>query len=309
MTGDTPRVSVVLCTHNPRADYLERVLAALRAQAVPAGEWELLLIDNASREPLAASCDLSWHPHGRVVREEEVGLTAARLRGIRESAADLLLFVDDDNLLAADYLTRGLDIAEQYPFLGAWGGQVIPEFEVPPAENVRPFLRYLLIREFDEARWSNQVNFHETTPCGAGMWIRRAVANEYVALVASDPRRRELGRKGQLIFAGEDSDMALCSRRLGLGVGIFPQLKLTHLIPQQRLQPEFFLKAAFGAGYSFTLLSYLHGLTSVPQEAGTLRRMVRFARTAGLSRFERQLAAQEKKGELLAWSTIRKWES
>ena len=58
----TLEISVIICTHNPREDYLRRVLKALRAQSLSAEQWELLLIDNASKEPLAAAWDLSCSP-------------------------------------------------------------------------------------------------------------------------------------------------------------------------------------------------------------------------------------------------------
>src|ERR1700740_1615244 len=78
-------VSVILCTHNPRHDYLSRVLASLREQTLPAEQWEFLVVDNHSKQPLAEIWDISWHPHGRHIREDELGLTAARLRGIQEA--------------------------------------------------------------------------------------------------------------------------------------------------------------------------------------------------------------------------------
>jgi glycosyltransferase involved in cell wall biosynthesis len=300
-------ISVIICAYNPRPDYLNRVLDALKLQTFPSGQWELLLIDNASREPLSATFDLSWHPLGRVIREDEVGLTNARLRAIRESTGNLLLFLDDDNLPAPDYLTECLRIAHDYDFLGSWGGQVIPEFEVQPSEKIRPYLRYVLIREFDAIKWSNVLNFHETTPCGAGMCIRRAAAAEYVSLLATDPRRKELDRKGELIFVGGDSDMAVCAKRIGLGMGIFPTLKLTHLIPETRVTESFFLKAAFGGGYSFTLLDYLHGLQTEPPKVGLVRRAVRHIRLLSRPKLERRLAAEQKKGESLAWQRIAQW--
>jgi len=37
-------VSVIICTHNPRPDYLQRVLDALKAQTLPKENWELLLM-------------------------------------------------------------------------------------------------------------------------------------------------------------------------------------------------------------------------------------------------------------------------
>src|SRR5216684_3043522 len=39
-----PSVSVIVCTHNPRSDYLRRVLDALQAQTVPMENWELLIV-------------------------------------------------------------------------------------------------------------------------------------------------------------------------------------------------------------------------------------------------------------------------
>ena len=42
---------------------------------------------------------------------ERLGLTPARLRGIRESRGELLVFVDDDNVLERDYLEVALALA------------------------------------------------------------------------------------------------------------------------------------------------------------------------------------------------------
>ena len=47
------KLSVIICTFNPRVDYLERALAALRAQTVPANRWELIAVDNNSSAPSA----------------------------------------------------------------------------------------------------------------------------------------------------------------------------------------------------------------------------------------------------------------
>src|SRR5205809_7879858 len=98
------RLSVLMCAHNPRMDYLARVLQALKEQDLPCSEWELLLIDNASRVPLAGACDLTWHPHARYLVETEVGRMPARLRAFCEAQCEILVFVDDETVLAPDYL-------------------------------------------------------------------------------------------------------------------------------------------------------------------------------------------------------------
>src|SRR5262245_33061845 len=81
----SPRTSVIICTHNPRVDYLTRTLTALRSQTLPVSEWELLVIDNASKEPVASRFDIGWHPNSRHIHEPTLGLTPARLRGIAEA--------------------------------------------------------------------------------------------------------------------------------------------------------------------------------------------------------------------------------
>src|SRR6266702_777295 len=71
-------LSVIICTHNPRQEYLRRVLDALRNQSLSKDHWELLLVDNASEMCLSGECDLSWHPNGRHRLEGELGLASAR---------------------------------------------------------------------------------------------------------------------------------------------------------------------------------------------------------------------------------------
>jgi len=116
-----PELSIIICTHNPRQDYLSRTLDALRAQTLPMAEWELLVVDNASHSPVAASISLTWHPNARHVKEEVLGLTPARLRGIQEAQGQVLVFVDDDSLLESSYLELAMGIAKSRPDRGLLG--------------------------------------------------------------------------------------------------------------------------------------------------------------------------------------------
>src|SRR5262249_46007012 len=113
-------LSVIICTHNPRKDYLRRVLEALRKQNLCTERWELLLVDNASDVCVSEEWDLSWHPEARHMLEAELGLASARRRGIREATSDLLVFVDDDNVLDPDYLSEAIRVKNEWPMLGVW---------------------------------------------------------------------------------------------------------------------------------------------------------------------------------------------
>jgi glycosyltransferase involved in cell wall biosynthesis len=252
-------ISVIICTHNPRPDYLEKVLNALKAQTLSVERWEILLVDNASTQLLSETIDLSWHTNARHIREDQLGLTPARLRGIKESQAEVLIFVDDDNVLNSDYLEIVLRISKQWTMLGSWGGQTIPKFEEQPPDWTKSYWSYLAIREFDQDKWSN-LYLGQITPCGAGLCVRKVVAEKYLSLVNNDSRRMNLGRKGKVILSSEDIDLAYTSCDIGLGMGLFTSLKLTHLMPANRLKEEYLLKIVEGSTYSQVILDSLRGI-------------------------------------------------
>jgi glycosyltransferase involved in cell wall biosynthesis len=125
----------------------------------------------------STTLDLSWHPHALLFREEKLGLASARLRGMQEARADLMVFVDDDNVLATNYLSEAIRIKRDWPILGVWGsGTIVPEFEVEPAERVREFLGMLVIRNDNRAEWSNVMTRTGAWAWGAGQCVRSDVA-------------------------------------------------------------------------------------------------------------------------------------
>ena len=269
-------LTVIICTRNPRQEYFAECLTALEMQTLPRDEWELVLVDNASTPDKAPRLDLSWHPRARLVREEQVGLTPARLRGIREAMGELLVFVDDDNVLDTDFLETVLRIAEERPFLGSWSGQCRPRFDEPPPEWTRRYWGNLAIREFDKDGWSNLPRLPNTIPCGAGLCVRREVAQHYLIVHQSGKRSFQFGRTGDSLISGEDNDLAACACEIGLGVGIVASLKLTHLIPPERLTEDYLARLTEGIHYSSVLLDDEYGVRTA--QRGALGRAADFLR-------------------------------
>jgi glycosyltransferase involved in cell wall biosynthesis len=254
------QVSVIICTHNPRRDYLERTLAGLRGQSLSTSQWELLLVDNASRELVSGNYDLSWHPQARHVREEETGLTVARIRGIREARGELLIFVDDDNVLSPDYVAQAQRLASQRSELGCFGaGLLEPEFEVEPPSELRSRLQLLALRNVAEEMVGRDPRQAHGIPWGAGLCVRRAVGEEFIRLIQQLRATVVLGRRGNQLFSGEDDLFSWGSVRLGLAFGVFPGLRLRHLISRGRLTREYFRRLvhdhAFSNGVTRRLLT------------------------------------------------------
>jgi len=263
-TASTPRVSVIVCTHNPRRAYLDAALGALRCQVLASELWELLLVDNASAEPISSWLNLAWHPRGRIVREDRLGLTCARLRGITESKGGLLVFVDDDNVLSPDYLHVALELAEKQPTLGLWSGCIDLDFEVQPPEWTRKYWPFLVQRTIERDETTREMWLKEPLPVGAGMCVRREVALSYLKEASSSALRLKLGRCGVNLGSSEDTDMAMLACALGWERGVFRSLRLRHLIPPERLTEDYLLRLTEGILFSSFIVKQLHGIPAVP---------------------------------------------
>lgn len=228
-------------------------------QTLSTSKWELLLIDDASDRDISEQIDMDWHPNSRCIREENVGIVHARLRGISESNAELLVFVDDDNVLNVDYLGSTLEIAKRHSTLGAWSGQVLPEFEVSPDQEIEAFLPLLGIRSLARDSWGNDPRW-EHLPMGAGMCVRRDVAQRYRQQVLGNPLRLSIGHAGGRTSCHEDTDLAVTSFDVGLGVGLFRNLILIHLIPKRRLSESYLLQLAENGAAALVILKTARGL-------------------------------------------------
>lgn len=262
-------LTAIICSHNPRPDYLDQTLAALqRQEPVGEGGWELIVVDNASHTPIQSMVDLSWHPHARVVSEERLGLSFARFRGFREANADLVVYIDDDNVLAPDYLRCAITAMVADPTLGAVGGKSIPRYETRPPAWFGALDLDLACRDLgDVARFASWSGVEESlreypacAPIGAGMVIRRSAQAAYVAMAETDAERSNLGRKGSDLASGEDNDMIMTLLSLGWRVAYLPELRLEHLIPAKRLTRAYLANYARSGNKTWVQVLDIHGI-------------------------------------------------
>jgi glycosyltransferase involved in cell wall biosynthesis len=301
--------SIIICTHNPRPHYLDRVLSALRSQELPCNQWELLLVDNASQPPLASHWDLSWHPNARHIRENELGLAAARRRAMEEATAELLVFIDDDNVLANNYVSQALRIKQDWPSLGTWGsGKIIPEFELQPAAHLKPYLPRLALRDYKQAAWSNVLTCNTATPAGAGMCVRANVAKEYRRLYDSETIHLT-DRKGNTLLGHGDFEIAFAGCSLGYGMGVFPELRMTHLIPKERVSDEHFLRQAEGNEISGGILAY-KWMGKSPPSLFSIKAILSIVKNVGLATgFRRRLYLAHLRGRIAARRAVARYQN
>jgi len=239
-------LSVVIPTHNPDPERLRRTLLGLRAQTLPAADWELILVDNASASfPSAgyfADCAVG---NLAIVPEPELGLTAARRRGLGAARGQIAILVDDDNVLAPDYLAQATALFAAHPQVGAAGGKSLPEFAIAPAEWTHEFFPLLALRDLGDAPLivttlrppgSPRNEYPACAPIGAGMVLRRAA---WEAWLKAPGAHALSDRRGTALTSSGDNEIVFQVLEAGWSVAYFPRLVLTHLIPAGRLEPDY----------------------------------------------------------------------
>jgi glycosyltransferase involved in cell wall biosynthesis len=137
-------LSLIIPTHAARAHSLSRVLAALRAQTLPADCFEVIVsLDGEGAGPAPGG----WPFALRVARGPRGGPGAARNRGAALAHGARLLFLDDDILPAPGCLAAHLDGTPRHdpdPVT-----VVLGRITLPPPRARTPWERYLTAR-YDE---------------------------------------------------------------------------------------------------------------------------------------------------------------
>lgn len=111
----TPRVSVVVATHN-RPRLLERAVASLQRQTF--ADFEIVLVDDGSEEPTQKLIDrlCSCDRRIRAFRTaDSVGPAGARNLGVKKARADLVAVLDDDDVSRPDRVEKQVSLLDSRP--------------------------------------------------------------------------------------------------------------------------------------------------------------------------------------------------
>lgn len=255
------RLSVIICTFNPNRIIFQKCLRCISEASNYFKPHEVIIIDNNSSDPLIeqdyVNNFLKNSSNVKVIRESIQGLISARLRGIRESSGDLIIFVDDDNFIDKNYFLVAADIFIKYPYIGAFSGQVTLEYDKEPEEWTKKYWGMLIHRKLDENLWSNLPFNNDTMPNGAGLCVSRDVAGHYIKFFNDGARPFNLDRSKDSLMSGGDNDLAMCACDIGKGMGLFKDLHLRHYIPPERFTLKYLSKLAYGIYFSYVMLFFM----------------------------------------------------
>lgn len=220
--------SIIVCTYN-RAESLKDTLAALCAlRASPDLRWEVLVVDNNSRDHTRQVVEEAQHiwPRLRYAFEPAQGLSYARNRGIAESTGEVLLFTDDDVLPEPDWLETTLNGLETFQ-ADACGGYIAPIWETPPPVWLTErFYGFLAVRT--DRTDDFMMNEQSQAPFGANMAFRKSVFDR----VGNFDVRR--GRHGNVLAGGEDIELFERVLSAGLRAAFLGRSRVHHKVEAYR---------------------------------------------------------------------------
>jgi len=118
--------SVVICCYN--SEYrLPLVLDSLVHAVRP--DTEVIVVDNNSTDATVKIAQEENRFPISVVASKEQGIAHARMAGVLSANGEIIVFIDDDNLPASEYIENIEYIFSEHPLVFAVGGKSVAVFD------------------------------------------------------------------------------------------------------------------------------------------------------------------------------------
>jgi glycosyltransferase involved in cell wall biosynthesis len=274
-------IVVAICTYN-NARMLKAALESLERQQTKADvRWGVVVVDNNSTDETSTVVE-HWRKHGclshlDLVHEPRQGLAHARRRAVAATNAQLIAFVDDDCVLATDWVQEAVVFFRDHERAGVVGGRVQVVWEHPPEQWLMGFAR-----SFAEQDHGLQIlrlpDRGVIRLVGAGLVCRRTALEDSGWLAGG----ALLDRKGSELTAGGDIEIVLRVRYAGYEAWYTPALHLQHVIPRRRMSKEYVRRLHRGFGRAMVALYFIETCKS-PTTTRVLRALGYAARELAMT--------------------------
>lgn len=250
-------VSIVLCCYNSQERLVLTLqhLAALEVKrSIP---WEVVLVDNNSSDETAVIAKELWKNYGKpaelnVLHENTPGLYFARQKGIVASKFDFIIFCDDDNWLATDYVQKVYDTLSANSSIGILGGQTFGVYEsTPPDWFLESALNFAIGKQGEKTGYLSDEHW--------GVWGAGSAYNKMLFEKLDEILFKPIfiGRTGKKLTSGEDRELCVVARKLGFKIFYDEELQCSHYMPSSRFNKDKFIEMSYVNGHSDPVFKYL----------------------------------------------------
>ncbi len=245
--------SIIIPTFN-QSNKLNQSLAHITRLHFDKTLYEIIVVDNGSKDDTKEISEkyLSQFANFKYIYCSVFGLMAARHAGLYTAKGNILCYLDDDSLVGEHWL-EGLNDSFMDPDVVLVTGPCIPKYEIPPPK----WLSYYNIQtEYGIVNYYlSLVNFGEQ---------KKQIPARYVFGCNYSIRKEVLVNIGGTCpdylppqyseFMG-NGETGIANNVASYGKALYhPLVRIDHLIPKNRLTPEYFSWRAFynGIGDSYT---------------------------------------------------------
>jgi len=138
MIFQRPRVSIVIPLYD-KADVLGDTLTCILSQTVQ--DFEAIVVDDGSTDEGGALVETARDPRFRLLRQANLGVSAARNRGILEAQAEWVALLDADDLWLSTHLADLVSAVQDAGVIGAFTNYIFESRGLPAVENGVPSQR------------------------------------------------------------------------------------------------------------------------------------------------------------------------
>lgn len=238
------RLTIVIATYN-RAEQLMITLRSVAAQTADKTIWECIVVDNNSTDHTRSNIEqfIANQPllNIRYCLETQQGLSHARNAGISNAQGDIIAFIDDDEHIVPEFVDSYIELFDRIPQAMSAGGKIIAEY---------PGGRPVWMSKYSEEPIANPMDFGDEIkpfpkgriPGGGNMAMRKTVFEEIGVFDTT------LGRTGKKLSGGEESDLFERMKSKGMECYYVPKAVMYHIIPESKLNRDYFSRLAFNNG-------------------------------------------------------------
>lgn len=251
-------ISVVICTYN-RSQSLAETLESLRGQQTRDFDYELLVIDNNSKDDtreVVASYQPTFGGRLRYVFEARQGQSYARNRGMSEAKGQLIAFTDDDVEPEPDWL---LQLHDAFPAHQAdcVYGKILPKWLAQRPSWLGEYFMHRLAL-LDRGDTPFVIDSSEQQLFGANFALTRPIGQRVGGFNV------ELGNRGDRVGGEEDSEFFNRLFAAGGRVVYVPQAVVWHKIPAERMSERYFRRWHHDHGVTAASITTGTGLLGIP---------------------------------------------